>query len=190
MPDAPEPIRAGDAAAPSGPADQALPPTLRRERAANAPRRRRWWVGVSILLVAGAVAASLALLATRHHAGPAAPAASATTDGRNPTTTTTAVPPTRQGTAQAAADRLVGAWAGGDRARASAGATADAVETLFAVPYPAGQAVDRGCSTGAAPVACSFGPPGGGNPGDPIFILQVAQAADGSWYVSAVRIEH
>lgn len=117
------------------------------------------------------------------------PASSSTTAPARASTTTAAVPPTRQRTAQAAADFLIGAWAGANRTQAATGATADAVHALFAVPYPSGEADNRGCSDGAPPIACSYGPPGGGDPNAAIFIVQVSQASDGGWYASSVRIE-
>lgn len=107
-----------------------------------------------------------------------------------PTTTTTApaIPVAPQPSAEQAADALVANWAAGNRPVALSVATQGAVDTLFAVNYTSGLAIDRGCSDGAAPVTCTFGPPGGGNPDDPIYSLTVAQAPNG-WYVSSVTVE-
>jgi hypothetical protein len=68
-------------------------------------------------------------------------------------------------------------------------ATAPAVAVLFAVAYPRGLAINRGCSTGSAPVTCTFGPPGGANPNLPIYSLTVATTPVGAWYVSAAQVE-
>jgi hypothetical protein len=68
-------------------------------------------------------------------------------------------------------------------------ATPVAVMTLFAVAYPAGAAIDRGCSDPTfLPVVCSWGPPGGGNSNDSLFELSVSQAGP-NWYVSSVDVE-
>jgi hypothetical protein len=68
-------------------------------------------------------------------------------------------------------------------------ATPAAVATLFNVPYASGLAIDRGCSTSFSPVVCTFGPPGGASPTDPIYQIMVSQVT-GGWYVSSVKIEH
>jgi hypothetical protein len=60
---------------------------------------------------------------------------------------------------------------------------------LFATPYASGMAIDRGCSTSAPPVVCTFGPPGGASPTDPIYQVYVSQTARG-WYVSSVKVEN
>jgi hypothetical protein len=63
------------------------------------------------------------------------------------------------------------------------------VSTLFAVAYPSGAAIDRGCSDPTfLPVVCSWGPPGGGNSNDSLFELSVSQAGP-NWYVSSVDVE-
>lgn len=121
----------------------------------------------------------------------AAPTTTSTTKATAPTTTTTsapAIPVAPQPTADRAANALISAWAAGNRPTALSVATAQSVATLFAVPYPAGLAIDRGCSVGAPSVTCSFGPPGGGNPNDALYSLTVTQAP-GGWYVSNVQIE-
>jgi len=68
-------------------------------------------------------------------------------------------------------------------------ATQAAVNTLFAVPYANGLAEDRGCSTSFTPIVCTFGPPGGASPNDPIYQIYVSQAP-GGWYVSSVKLEN
>jgi hypothetical protein len=82
----------------------------------------------------------------------------------------------------------VSSWASGNRARALSVATAQSVATLFAVPYPNGLAISRGCTSSFPPLVCTYGPPGGGNSNDPIYQISVSQTA-GGWYVSTVRIE-
>src|ERR1700728_1864639 len=108
-----------------------------------------------------------------------------------PTTTTTTVPipSALQPSADQAANALVSDWAAGNRTAALTVATAPAVAALFAVPYPPGNAVDRGCATAFAPATCTFGPPGGGNPNLPIYSLTLATAPNGGWYVNAVQID-
>lgn len=104
-----------------------------------------------------------------------------------PTTAWTAKAP--QSSPQAAADALVGAWASGDRAAAAGVAAPIAVRALFALPYPgAGLAISRGCSAAFPPIVCTYGPPGGASPGDPVFEVYLSQTAHG-WYVSSVTPE-
>jgi hypothetical protein len=66
-------------------------------------------------------------------------------------------------------------------------ATPTVVGTLFAAPYANGLALYRGCNTNV-PVVCTFGPPGGSAPTDPIYELYETQIAAG-WYVSSVQID-
>jgi hypothetical protein len=113
-----------------------------------------------------------------------------------PTTPRRTAPPTTVWTLKApqaspddAAAALVGAWAAGDRATALTVATPTAVEALFAVPYPgAGLAISRGCSAAFPPIVCTYGPPGGGSPNDPVFQVYPSQSKTG-WYVSSVMPE-
>ena len=124
--------------------------------------------------------------------GPAQTAAvtTSTVPARHATTTTAvALPVAPQSSADAAASALVSKWATGDRAAALTVATPAAVATLFAAPYTAGLAIDRGCSTSFTPIVCTFGPPGGASPNDPIYEILAVQAP-GGWYVSSVKIEH
>jgi hypothetical protein len=93
-----------------------------------------------------------------------------------------------QASPEAAAGRLVDAWAGGDRAAAATVATPDAVTTLFAHPYPGtGLAIPRGCTTAFPPIVCTYGPYGGASPSDLIYQIHVSKVAAG-WYVSSVQI--
>jgi hypothetical protein len=112
-----------------------------------------------------------------------------TVPARHATTTTLALPTAPQPSAEAAASALVSKWSTGNRAAALTVATPAAVGTLFAAPYTAGLADDRGCSTAFTPIVCTFGPPGGASPNDPIYQILVSQGT-GGWYVSSVKIEH
>jgi hypothetical protein len=117
-----------------------------------------------------------------------APITSATTS--TPVSTTTlAVPSALKPTAADAAADLVSSWAAGNQAQALSVATAPAVATLFASHYTSGLAIDRGCSVAFSPIVCSYGPPGGSAPTDPIYEIDVLQAT-GGWYVSAVKINN
>lgn len=152
--------------------------------------------GVALALVLGLV---LAACGTSHGAAtsttppttnpaPAAPVSAApTAPPATAPSTTRDVPRAPQGSPDAAAAALVNAWASGDRPAAGTVATPGAVAALFALPYPgAGLALSRGCSTGFAPIVCTYGPPGGAAPTDRVFEISVAQDAAG-WYVTSVR---
>jgi hypothetical protein len=104
-----------------------------------------------------------------------------------PTTTTVTLPVAPQPSAEAAAAALISSWATGNRAEALSVATPTALATLFAAPYTNGLALSRGCNTNV-PVVCTFGPPGGSAPTDPIYQLYETQIA-GGWYVSSVQID-
>jgi hypothetical protein len=106
------------------------------------------------------------------------------------TTTTTAVlPAALSSSAQAAATALVSSWSVNDRTVALTVATPAAVNTLFGAPYTSGQAIARGCSTSFSPIVCTYGPPGGASPSDPIYQIMVSQT-NGGWYVSSVKKEN
>jgi hypothetical protein len=105
------------------------------------------------------------------------------------TTTTVALPTALKPAPEDAATALVSSWAAGNRAAALGVATQVAVTTLFATPYASGLALDRGCSTSFSPIVCTFGPPGGAPPTDPIYEIDVSQAT-GGWYVSSVKIQN
>lgn len=78
-------------------------------------------------------------------------------------------------------------WADGNRAVALSVAVPAAVNTLFAVPYPSGNAVFRGCSDAFPPLVCSYGPPALGS--GPLFQIYVSQTSSGGWYVSEAMVE-
>jgi hypothetical protein len=105
------------------------------------------------------------------------------------TTTTVGLPSALQPSPATAASALVSSWAGGNRAVALSVAMPSAVDTLFGATYASGMAINRGCSTSAPPVVCTFGPPGGASPTDPIYEVYVSQAPSG-WYVSTVKVEN
>jgi len=105
------------------------------------------------------------------------------------TSTTVPIPSAPQPSADQAANTLISDWASGNRTAALSVATASAVTTLFANPYPNGNAIDRGCATAFPPATCTFGPPGGGNPNLPLYSLTLATTPAGDWYVSAVQVE-
>jgi hypothetical protein len=68
-------------------------------------------------------------------------------------------------------------------------ATPDAVRILFSMRYPgAGAAISRGCSTAFPPIVCTYGPPGGASPTEPVFQIYLARTPAG-WYVSSVMPE-
>jgi hypothetical protein len=112
---------------------------------------------------------------------------SSTTD-RHATTTTVRVPVAPQPSAADAAAALMSGWSTGNRPVARSVATSRAVATLFAVRYQPGQSISRQCTTAFPPIICSYGPPGGGPVGDPLFQLYLAHTSKG-WYVSSVVIE-
>ena len=127
-----------------------------------------------------------------HHAGEQNPSRAdgvTTTMAAGPTTTTPDVPTALQPSPDAAATALISSWKGGNRTTALTVATPVAVSTLFAAPYASGLAIDRGCSTAFTPIVCTFGPPGGASPNDPIYEVLVSESA-GGWYVISVKIEN
>ena len=123
--------------------------------------------------------------------GHPAPAVGLTTTTSAPVTTTTtaALPTALEPGAEDAATALVSNWAAGNRAAALTVATPASVTALFATPYTSGLVIDRGCSTSFSPIVCTFGPPGGASPTDPIYEIDVTQVP-GGWYVSSVRTEN
>jgi hypothetical protein len=156
--------------------------TLTQWGSVSLPARSLQALATAVVLGAAAAACGTS--------GTSGPKATPTTTTKPaPTTTTTGVPGAPQPSANDAASALVSDWASGNRASALSVATPQAVATLFAVPYPSGLAVDRGCSSGFVPVTCTFGAPGGGPPTASIFQLSVSQTSGGAWYVSSVRIE-
>ncbi|HEY5024886.1 MAG TPA: hypothetical protein VII76_07910 [Acidimicrobiales bacterium] len=116
------------------------------------------------------------------------PASTTTTTVPVPTTAPPVIPPAPQPTPEAAANALVSYWASGNRTTALRVATPQAVATLFAVRYPSGLAINRGCSSAFPPIICTFGAPGGGPVNAPIYQLYESQAP-GGWYVGSVQIQ-
>jgi hypothetical protein len=147
------------------------------------------YAGVLGLLAISVVGVVLIHVAHQSNA-PVAPVAAATTTTTTNATTTTAAPPTSLSpSAAAAAAALISSWSKNDQAAALTVATPAAVSTLFGSPYTSGQAIDRGCSTSFTPIVCTYGPPGGASPTDPIYQVMVSQT-DGGWYVSSVKKEN
>jgi len=147
-------------------------------------------------IVLGVLALSLLGLAYVHlrpHPGSRSKSALRTTTStrvvRTTTTTAAPLPTALQPGAEAAATALISNWATQNRTGALSVATPAAVTALFAERYTAGLAVDRGCSTSFVPIVCTFGPPGGASPTDPIYQISVSQAGSG-WYVSSVKVEN
>jgi hypothetical protein len=106
---------------------------------------------------------------------------------RTPPTTTAWTASAPRPTPDAAAAALVSEWAAANKPLALTVASPPAVSTLFAVPYPAGAAISRGCSDAFPPLVCTYGPPGGASAADALFELYVSQSPAG-WYVSSVLI--
>ena len=149
---------------------------------------------IAYAIVLGVLAVSLLGLAYVHlldHSGErhSTRAAPTTTTTLHVTSTTQAVPTTLSPSAEAAAAALVSNWSTNNRSAALAGAIPTAVATLFAAHYASGLAEDRGCSTSFTPIVCTFGPPGGASPTDPIYEIMVSQVK-GGWFVSSVKIEN
>jgi hypothetical protein len=143
-------------------------------------------LGLLALSVAGVV-----LVHVAHRGSPTVTqAASVTTTTTTVVTTTTTVLPTAlSSSAQAAATALVSSWSVNNRTVALTVATPASVNVLFGVPYTSGQAIARGCSTSFTPIVCTYGPPGGASPSDPIYQIRVSQT-NGGWYVSSVKKEN
>jgi hypothetical protein len=140
----------------------------------------------AIAKVAGLTGA-LSLVVSGCSTHPAGPDTTTTTRPHQSTTSTTLLPRDLQASPEAAATAFVAAWARGNQLAGLALGTPNAVATLFAVPYPQGLAISRGCSTAFPPIVCTFGPPGGAPPTDPIYEIYVSQAS-GGWYVSSAKI--
>jgi hypothetical protein len=103
------------------------------------------------------------------------------------TTTTTGLPPDPQSSPETVSALLIHAWEKGDRAMAAEVATASAISVLFAAPYSGEALDDRGCgSPGPNPVVCSWGPPGGASPTNPLYNITVSPAGS-AWYASTIQ---
>ncbi len=151
---------------------------------------------IAYIVVCAVLAVSVLGLAYVHlrptgsgHSTQAAKPTTTSSAPRATTTTTVALPSARQPGAEAAATALISSWSTGNKTAALTVATPTAVADLFAAHYTSGLAIDRGCSTTFMPIVCTFGPPGGASPTDPIYEIDVTQAA-GGWYVSSVKIEN
>jgi hypothetical protein len=155
---------------------------------------------VAYTLVLAAMAASAVALLVTHLGGAkgdTTAAGSTTTTKSTSTTTTTAgvpsttapVPSAPQPSAAVAAAALISSWATGNRAEALTVATTSAVTALFAGHYTSGLAIDRGCSEAFSPIVCSYGPPGGAAPTDPIYEIDVVHGPTG-WYVTSVTVNN
>jgi hypothetical protein len=159
---------------------------------------------IAYIVVLAAMAVSGVALAVVHLAGHGSPkhssASATTTTGSSSnssstaasSTTTVALPPALKPSATEAAADLISSWAAGNQSEAQSVATATAVTTLFAGHYSSGLVIDRGCSVQISPtipVVCTYGPPGGADPTDPIYQLDVLQAP-GGWYVSSAKIDN
>ena len=158
------------------------------------PMSRQLKIGYGVVL--GVLAASALGFAYVHlHHPSTSPARTAqrtrttTTSSVPRTTTTVALPTALKPGAEAAATTLISSWATHNRVAALSVATQAAVTVLFAAPYANGLAEDRGCSSSFTPIVCTFGPPGGASPNDPIYQVYVSQAP-GGWYVSSVKLEN
>jgi hypothetical protein len=141
----------------------------------------RWVLAASALLVATAGCSS-------SHATTSPPSSDTTASPAStaaPTTSTTAWAPTAaQPTPDAAVGRLVSAWSSGNRVTALAVAAPQAVDALFAQPYPGGYLQARGCTSGANPATCTYR----NTQTDGIYEIGVTSGA-GGWYVSSVTPE-
>ncbi len=142
--------------------------------------------GCARALIVGPVLAIMVAGCTSGHGG--ASTTSTTRKAPATTTTTVALPAAPQPSAEAAASALVSSWASGNRPQALSVATPAVVATLFAAPYTAGLAIDRGCNSNV-PIVCTFGPPGGSPPTDPLYELG-ATALPNGWYISSVQIDN
>lgn len=104
----------------------------------------------------------------------------------SPTATTPALPVAPQPDPASAAAALIHNWEIGDRAVALRVATSTAVNELFAKPYRGQTLVSRQCSLKFVPVACSYGPNGGGS--GSLYDVEVTPVGK-LWFVSSVRVE-
>jgi hypothetical protein len=183
------------------PAEHVIAPSHHFQSAANDPPPMPRVLKISYIVVLAAMAVSgVALLAVHlsgHHT-PNRTAATATTSTGSTTssssteasTTSPPLPSALKPTAAVAASSLISSWAAGSQSEAQSVATATAVTTLFSGHYSSALVIDRGCSVQISPtipVVCTYGPPGGADPNDPIYQLDVSQAP-GGWYVSSAKI--
>ena len=123
---------------------------------------------------------------TSTHGSPSAATTATTASTIASTTTSTTVwtPTSAQPSPDAAAARLVSAWATGNRGAALAVAAPPAVDALFAQAYPTGYLQARGCTEGVNPGTCTYRD----TKTDGIYEIGVTSSANG-WYVSSVTPE-
>lgn len=154
----------------------------------NKPTKVIFSIALAVVVISALVLAIQHFDSKPHH--PSANSGVSTTTTTGPTTTTAPPLPTalKPNGADAAA-ALVSAWASGNRAEALTVATPAAVNTLFAEHYSSGLVIDRGCSMAFSPIVCTYGPPGGASPTDPIYEIDATQVASG-WYVSSATMEN
>jgi hypothetical protein len=138
----------------------------------------RWAVaGLTTVVLAAGCASS-------HGTGATATSVTTPTTSAPTTTTTVWAPTAAQPSPDTAAARLISAWSTNNRAAAAAVAPPQAVDTLFAQPYPAGYIQARGCTSGANPATCTYR----NTKTDGIYEISVSSGSTG-WYVSAVTPE-
>ena len=100
-----------------------------------------------------------------------------------PPTTTTYAPSGPQASPYGAASRLIDDWSTGNRAAAASVAAPAAVQTLFAIAYPAGWIQYRGCTASSTdPGTCTYR----NTETNGLYEITVTRAAAPGWYVSAV----
>jgi hypothetical protein len=175
---------------------QTPPPPPESSRPLPPPMAKPAKAAYAIVLAAMVASAIVLVFIHLGGGGHGHQALSATTTTKASPTTTSTDPPTTQAlpaepkpTAALAAADLISSWAAGNQAEALSVATTAAVSTLFAGHYVSGLVIDRGCSVAFSPIVCSYGPPGGADPTDPIYELYVVQSA-GGWYVSSAKINN
>jgi hypothetical protein len=139
---------------------------------------------IAVLLLAGCGGASSSPTTTASTT--TAPAVTTTTTTTVATTTTTVYAPTDpQSSPDAAAAKLIGDWATGNKAEADQVANPASVSTLFAMSYPTGAVQDRGCTlSSVSPGTCTYR----NLDTDGIYEITVTDGPSG-WYVSAVTSE-
>lgn len=185
----------GQATAHNVPEVEGIPPTADTAHREIGPIGRPLKIAYGIVIGLLAVSALGFLLVHLPHSAKGSPphrAAVTTTtkvSAHQSTSRTVALPTALKPSAEAAAQALVSSWSADNRLAALSVATPAAATSLFAFPYNSGLAIDRGCSASFTPIVCTFGPPGGASPTDPIYQILVKQVS-GGWYVSSVKIEN
>ena len=181
--------------------DRSAPPVEQMDRAverdAGTPMSRPLKVAYSAVIAVLALSAlGLAYVHLRPSGGTTSAHAGGTTTTSSRTNATSPSTTTTRGTAncvesgsRSGSQRLgVELVDGKQNGSAHRGDNVRSSDTLCRA-YTSGMAINRGCSTSFSPIVCTFGPPGGASPTDPIYQVLVSQAA-GGWYVSGVKIEN